>query len=535
MRSVIPSICPSRLPDFSDALKVTQRPVLSPVRAVRVAVVFASLLTAVQAFGQWTPQATQVLNYCLAQPDNCSVSINHVTGNWRRDYNGSRLNVLASTVKLVPLLAYGQAVVDGKLNPKTIVSRDEWAAFWTGQDGDAFSDAWDRLGQPQSVTLEQMVGAMLRESENATPDYLLDKLGPNAMEEMIRRYVPGYVDPPQSLAALFTSWMGVPSNPLLGAANIAQYSGIESFGYRKFVGELFRSLHDPDAVRAQRRFVCAGGVGALPWEASPRSCRFGSDITEPVWRTVTTRYFPKSNTRTYTDLMTGLLQRNLLPADLQKVIEPYLEWRVSTAIGQNFRRYGGKSGNLGTLEGGTILTWTGYVETRQNAPNSDHGTQAVVTIQLRDPTNRSDALPPLISGVIHFADALVLDPAFAAMVVDRLPNDSPLPDLIARISDLGFGSSDGPTRIEVRNIGTAAPRSTSLLQVFQSKSRTLTSSELPVYSAQIPQLEPGGSRTLTVNLKHDGRFVIVVIDPKNEIPESDNQNNVTYEQTGPSN
>jgi hypothetical protein len=496
------------------------------------------------ADSQWTPQATVVLNYCLANPNNCSISINHLTGAWRRDYHGTRLNVLASTFKVVPLIAYAEAVTNGHLNPQTIVSRDQWAEFWTGQDGGALSNAWNRLGQPQNVSLDQMVGAMMRDSDNATPDYLLDKLGVAAMKQVITTYfidsakerLPGpfYVDQPKSIGALFTSWMGTPANPLLGAANVTNYSGIEPFGYGLELDKLFTSLHDPKMVQAQRNFVCA----ALPWQQTPSPCTFGSGINEQVHRALTTGYFPKSNTRTYTELMTGLLERNLLPSQVQAVVEPHLEWWLSTTTGQNFRRYGAKGGSLGTGLGScsappnclTVLTWTAYVETQQNAPQSSHGVQAVVTIQLRDSVLGSNALQALIPGVQHFADALVLDPVFAATVRTQLPDDPLLPDLIARITALGpdHAGPSRPTTIEVLNIGTAATSRSTLLALFLSGTSTPPPRVMPVRTMVIPALRPGGSTSFTLNLG-SGPYLISVVDPQDLIVESDNENNVQYE------
>jgi hypothetical protein len=371
-----------------------------------------------------------------------------------------------------------------------------------------------------------MVSAMLQESDNATPDYLLDKLGADAMDDVIQRYIPGYVDTPQSIGALFTSWMGSPGSPLAGAANLAAYSGIFSFGYsHKELPGLFASLHSPQFLQAQRQFICA----TPPWQAPPPTCTFGSGITEAVQRPLETGYFPQSNTRSYTNLMTGLLERNLLPSHVQAIVEPKLEWRLST-LGQTFRRYGAKGGSLGTGLGYTILTWTAYVETQQNAPGSKNGTQAVVTIHLQDRVNGSNALQALVPGVTHFADALVEDPAFAAMVRLQLPDDPALPDLIARITQLGpdFPRAE-PTVIQVRNIGSAHTGRSTALDVFVSDTSQLPPGALPIYTAQVPPLAPEGSMTVKIDRLPRGKFIIVVVDPQNLIVESDKQNNAQYE------
>ncbi|HKA02108.1 MAG TPA: serine hydrolase, partial [Candidatus Solibacter sp.] len=472
-----------------------------------------TLFTPRQVSAQWTPQATEVLNYCLLNSNNCSISVNHITGGWRRNYHGTRLNVLASDFKLIPLIAYGEAVAGGRVSPKQTVSRDQWAKFWTGQDGGALNAAWNRFGQPLTVTLDQMVNAMLRESDNATPDFLLDLLGPTAMQDAINRHVPGYVDTPQSIAGLFTSWMGDPASPFSGSVNTLDYSGIESYGYRKEVGGLFSMLHDPAAVQAQRTFVCA----TLPWQTPPPSCTFGSGITEQVQRPLETGYFPKSNTRTYTDLMTGLLNRNLLHPAVQAVIEPHLEWRLATATGQTFRRYGAKGGSLATGQGYAVLTWTCYAETQQNAPGSNRGTEVVVSIQLKDPVLGSNALQALIPGVTHFADALALDPLFAAIVRTGLADDAPLPDLIARIDTLGPDIPRGtPTHVQVLNIGTAPTQRPTTLSLYLSNTSTLTPGAAANFSATVPPLRPGQSITHTFQITN-GKFLITVVDPQNLI------------------
>ena len=107
-----------------------------------------------------------------------------------------------------------------------------------------------------------------------------------------------------------------------------------------------------------------------------------------------------------------------------------------------------------------------------------------------------------IPGVQHFADALVLDPVFAANVLTKLPDDPPLPDLITRITALGpdHAGPSGPTTIEVLNIGTAATSRSTLLALFLSGSSTPPPGATPVHTMVIPALRPGGSTSFTFSL-----------------------------------
>ncbi|MFF0488530.1 serine hydrolase [Nocardia sp. NPDC004068] len=88
---------------------------------------------------------------------------------------------LASAVKVVPLAAYARAVAAGTLDPNERISVSEWERWWfPGTDGSAHEHARARL-PGDTVTLDQMVSAMIRESDNSVADYLRDRLGDRAL------------------------------------------------------------------------------------------------------------------------------------------------------------------------------------------------------------------------------------------------------------------------------------------------------------------------------------------------------------------
>lgn len=101
--------------------------------------------------------------------------------------------VLASTVKVVHLLAYTTAVADGRLDPREPVRVGDWDAFHPF-DGDGPTgagahfraltslgiacDEYGVAGDPgQLVPLDTIATAMISESDNAAPDYLRARLG----------------------------------------------------------------------------------------------------------------------------------------------------------------------------------------------------------------------------------------------------------------------------------------------------------------------------------------------------------------------
>jgi hypothetical protein len=99
---------------------------------------------------------------------------------------------LASAVKVVHLAAYAQAVAAGKLDPNEQVPILDWERWHApGTDGDAHPAALTRLGIAnngvipndlnQTVKLDDMVSAMIQESDNATADYLRYRLSDQAL------------------------------------------------------------------------------------------------------------------------------------------------------------------------------------------------------------------------------------------------------------------------------------------------------------------------------------------------------------------
>ncbi|MBI8990056.1 serine hydrolase [Corynebacterium meridianum] len=104
---------------------------------------------------------------------------------------------VASAAKIIHLLAYADAVADGTLRPDTQVPVAEWEAFYLPLDGGAHAAALDRLGidsrEPSpgvavasdpdaTVALDDLVSAMIVESDNAAADWLAEELGSDTLE-----------------------------------------------------------------------------------------------------------------------------------------------------------------------------------------------------------------------------------------------------------------------------------------------------------------------------------------------------------------
>lgn len=131
------------------------------------------------------------IGFLAENPDAASVVIDDGTGS-ALVHDGDRDRPLASAVKVVHLGAYARAVADGSLDPNEQVPVADWQRWYVpGTDGGAHVAALTRLGiandgtspsdPAATVRLDDMVTAMIQESDNAVPDYLRHRLGDRAL------------------------------------------------------------------------------------------------------------------------------------------------------------------------------------------------------------------------------------------------------------------------------------------------------------------------------------------------------------------
>jgi Beta-lactamase class A len=128
--------------------------------------------------------AEAVLAYIKAHPDDVAL----VTEGIR--HNAGRAAPVASAIKLIHLAAYADAVRAGKISPKERVPVSRWNAYHLpGTDGGAHEAALKRLKPGRTVTLDQLVSAMIEESDNAAADLLRDRLGPAKLNKIAKTRV----------------------------------------------------------------------------------------------------------------------------------------------------------------------------------------------------------------------------------------------------------------------------------------------------------------------------------------------------------
>jgi len=308
------------------------------------------------------PREQALLRYCEANRDECalSVSFHGSEGDyWERHLNGDRRQVTASTYKTLMLIAYAQALVDGDLDPDDVLNRDEWGRFAIRFDGNAMTNVYQRLGQPATVTIDEIMSGMMRESDNAAPDWLLNALGTGAVNAVFNTYVDGFHDLPIPINAYLMLLNGRVSEPDSANRIVNAYpSGLDDPAWRDelfalFDGQMQNAMFMEDA----RDFLCA----ALPWEAPPSPCTFGGQGSFESTQTYLGQHFTRTTSRTMLRLSEGLLNRTLLSPQLQVEFEPRFEWILeNNDFAQRFTRYGFKGGSFGP---NNVCNSHGYAET----------------------------------------------------------------------------------------------------------------------------------------------------------------------------
>lgn len=469
-------------------------------------------------------RAVEVFDYCLEHQDQCSLSVHNVTDDWQRHLNPDRLQATASTFKILTLIVYAQAVVDGEIDPDRLVTKEEWARIWVGRDGGALARSWQELGSPDQVTVDQMMRMMIQESDNASPDWLLDELGSKYFDKVLTRYIDGYHDSPMSISGMFVSWEGNPDEPTSGRRVLARYSGTDALGYRKEVARWVRRLRDDDFIREARRLTCAN----LPWENADPGCGgfFGLGTAET--RRLHGGYFLQSNSRTYNRLLLGILEETLLPAAVQEVVVRHLEWQLEIPEASDLStRLGAKGGSLSTQN---VCNYVAYVELR------DTGRRWVVSVFVQDaPVHLScdEDIQPF--GLL---EGLVFEEGFEEELMARLPEETPRPELIGRFETIKRKTKAAgdqlKAKIRLSNIGPADAEGPFEVWLVASRDAKVNRKDVVLKKWVIPFLEAGGGKVLRFKGKRleplQGDFLFVRVDKKNEVAESVEDNDRPWQQ-----
>ncbi|MFC6591930.1 serine hydrolase [Deinococcus lacus] len=191
--------------------------------------------TASAAQAAAVPQADPALAPLLAllreRPQDVALSIYPVTpgqplGAPLLEHNSAQPMPLASSMKIVVLAAYVQAVAAGELDPQQPVTLAEWETFYVLQDGGAHAEALKGLGIPtdgygrakdgtRRLPLDTLARVMIQYSDNAATDLLMTRLGRERLDAAVERLGLSGQEPLAPVAGVFTAWSAPKAAELL--------------------------------------------------------------------------------------------------------------------------------------------------------------------------------------------------------------------------------------------------------------------------------------------------------------------------------
>ncbi len=172
------------------------------------AIVEIFTLTVEQPYAEPLNTPDDILTYLRASPDAFGLVAYSVNPDGTPveetiiAHNPDQPYTLASTFKIVVLAAYAREVSAGRIDPETPVPIAEWERFYLPDtDGGAHIAALNDLqithdngfaaDTSATVTLDQIVGAMIAFSDNAATDVMLYRLGAETIAAAVN-YAGGY-------------------------------------------------------------------------------------------------------------------------------------------------------------------------------------------------------------------------------------------------------------------------------------------------------------------------------------------------------
>ena len=347
----------------------------------------------------WTPEridsAEGVLDYLTSYPDEFSLVAYWTDAPERGVYhNADTPRPLASTMKVLVLVEYARQVEAGNLDPAERVPLDSIDVYYVPlTDGGAHRQALAvHRTEDGTVALDEVARMMIRFSSNAATDYLIARLGRDAVLRSPERAGASSSDAPLPLSGLFggTNARGAPVLPDEAFERAARLRS--SPGYR----------------RGQRFWQVLAPIRLSYFEQ-----RRNSDV------------LPAGTAADYAGLMARAYEGTLVSDSVSAYVRSVLEWPMLYGWSQDrFESYGIKGGSVAG-----VLTRTMYArpkaDARGPAGGREPGSGVVVALFVQ-------GLPRHVFEAWHwgtpFADfttRIMLDPEFFERVRTEIATAAP--------------------------------------------------------------------------------------------------------------
>jgi D-alanyl-D-alanine carboxypeptidase len=345
--------------------------------------------------------ADGLLDYIAAHPRDVSLALWDVG---QQDaglfHEADTLRPVASTMKIVVLVAYAYAFNWEKpANNNELIPLEDWNALYLpGTDGGAHPRAFRDLSSRGRITnekvpLRDIAFSMIRHSDNAATDYLMQRVGRAAIDKMTESLELGPDSTPHPLGGEMLSWRSTEtSRP--GNDTLRDLLELGPAAYINLTWSLHeRLVREPSFRAAERERLQKDGLGLTIREQEAFATALGN----------------RGSARGYARVMEELYGGSLPGADAKLTWE-LLEWSMAnTSVHNDFEILGS---NGGSLPG--ILTAAYYAKPKGGKPP-----RVLALFMQHIPMAAWTAMR---KSFVHqeFERRLLVDDAFVAKVRERL-------------------------------------------------------------------------------------------------------------------
>jgi hypothetical protein len=216
----------------------------------------------------------------------------------------------------------------------------DWERFYIPLDGGAHVHALEALGlafdeygfavdRQATVPLDVMMAVMIQFSDNAAPDWLLDRLGPEPFRATIRAGRLEGQDEPLPLLGVVLSWQNH-DMPKLSRRGIRRLVELQPAEYRAYVFSLVAAYQNPDWRAAEFAF-----------RARAKPTPFGHDAI------LADALFPHGTARDYARIMAGVATGTFISPAVSELMSAHLQWPMQDpTLADQFFAFGQKGGSV---------------------------------------------------------------------------------------------------------------------------------------------------------------------------------------------
>ncbi|NWF60327.1 MAG: serine hydrolase [Fischerella sp.] len=301
-----------------------------------------------------TPE--DLLAYIAAHSNDVSL-VAYEVGNYANGifFNADKKRPLASTIKILVLAEYARQVEQGILLADELVNLYDIDIYYLpGTDGNAHPNAVKELrtkgyiNTANQIELRHITWAMIRYSDNAATDYLIERLQRKNIENLLVKLSIENQDAPLPIIGQFLSW----SNHKFANTASERLQIYQAMQPQEYADEVY---HLTDMWRCYQEFRSQATkyIKSKKWLGFPEQKAMAQALN------------CSGTAREYAQIMEKIYSGLLISQGAVKIMREYLEWAMEFPSNQQeLDAFGAKGGSLAG-----IVTEAWYVKPK-NAKNA---------------------------------------------------------------------------------------------------------------------------------------------------------------------